>query len=144
MFLLIGLVVFAVALYMTVDRHYEKWKYAQGLPNTQLETPIKHGSEKWIRIALFVPAMVLFLWQIDFKWFNAAAVLFFTCAWVWFLNDGFFNTKRGRNWWYEGTIDKDESGLDNLKRELGPKWTKIVQIGLCIISTALYIMLWVY
>ncbi len=139
-----ALVWFVVALLLTVDRHYELWKHAQSLPNTELETPIKHKSEKWIRLALFVPTIVLLSWQLQFTGFGIAASFFFVCCWIWFLFDGFFNKKRGFNWWYIGTVDKDESGLDDLKRELGPRWTKILQIGLCVLSTIFYVLLWIF
>jgi hypothetical protein len=134
-----GFILYTIALLWSVNIHYRKWRYGQQQPDTGNTTPIKHLPESFIRAAMFSPSMLFFLWADGFGWLNLMVVVFASLALTWLLFDGLFNLKRGKDWWFIGTVDKDESFFDNIKRWLGPVWTKIVQISIAVGSILLYI-----
>lgn len=139
MLYIIASILYMIALGWTVNIHYKKWRYGQQQPDTGNTTPIRHLPESFIRVAMFAPSIILFWWAKEFVLLQLAVTVFTVLATLWLLFDGLFNLKRGKDWWYIGTIDKDESTFDNIKRWLGPVWTKIVQISLAVGSILLYI-----
>lgn len=139
MSIILAIILFILLLLWNVDRHYQKWRYGQQQPDTGNTTPILHVPETIIRIIAFIPVFALLFISKEMNVLTAiksAAVLFFS---FWLFFDGLFNLKRGRDWWFLGTVDKNESFLDNVKRKLGKTWTKIVQISGVIISLFFYI-----
>lgn len=140
MSIILAIVLFVLLLLWNVDRHYQKWRFGQQQPDTGNTTPIIHIPETIIRILVFIPVLALLIVSKGVTIINiieSCAALFFT---FWLFFDGLFNLKRGRNWWFIGTVDKNESFLDNVKRKLGQFWTKVVQIGLFILSIIIYII----
>lgn len=138
---ILGFITFIAALLWSVSRHYKKWRYGQQQPDTGSTTPIMHLPELWIRILAFTPAITFFSISLAQEIHVIPAIcisILMVAALFWFWFDGLFNLKRGREWWYIGTIDKDEAATDNFKRKIGPTWTKIVQITLMISSIVLY------
>jgi Na+/H+ antiporter NhaC len=136
---IIASILFAVVLFYTVSRHYKLWRTAQQQPNAGEATPIKHRNEFWLRALLLLPSLALFILAKDFNLHTFMNSVSMVAYLFWFLFDGLFNLKRGKDWWFIGTIDKDESYFDNFKRKLGPVWTKIVQITLAVGCVIIYI-----
>jgi hypothetical protein len=132
-FIVIASITYVIALLWSVDRHYKLWKFDQSVPDTG--SSIKHKKESAIRVAKFIPSIVLFSYPFGF-WDIATTLMMIACV-TWFLFDGLFNTKRGKDWWFIGTIDKDESFFDNFKRWIGLKASRVIQIVLAIGSMVL-------
>jgi hypothetical protein len=139
LYIIIACILFVAVLLYTVDRHYKLWRTAQQQPNAGEATPIKHKPEYRLRIMLLLPSIACFIHASSWQIISAVATLLMVGFLFWFLFDGLSNLKRGKDWWFIGTIDKDESTFDNIKRWLGPVWTKIVQISFAIGSVLLYI-----
>lgn len=137
MMYILAIISYIVAIFLNVDRHYKKWKHGQKQPDVGNTISIRHFPESLIRFLMFAPS-VFFLWvAIGFTWIDFAKSVFTEVSITWFLFDGLFNIKRGKDWWFIGTVDKDESFFDNVKRSIGPVWTKILQIGLILFSISL-------
>jgi hypothetical protein len=59
----------------------------------------------------------------------------------WELFDGFYNKMRGFKWRFNGTIDADDSKLDQFLYKIGDTWEGILKIGLILISLIAYILI---
>lgn len=139
LFILATILFIAVLLY-TVQRHYKLWRQAISQPNAGEATPIKHKKEFALRCILMLPSVALFtIHHSPFSLWSLVVSALMIGYLFWFLFDGLFNLKRGKEWWFIGTVDKDESFFDNIKRWLGPVWTKFVQISAAIGSVLLYL-----
>jgi hypothetical protein len=139
MYISIACFLFVVVLIYSVQRHYKLWRTAQQQPNAGEATPIKHAFEFRMRILMLLPVCALFIHAKSWTVLIGSATILMIGFVFWFLFDGLSNLKRGKDWWFIGTIDKDESSFDNVKRQLGPVWTKIIQISLAAVSVLLYI-----
>lgn len=145
-YLLAGVLGFVVVLTLNVHRHYKLWLAVISAPDAGSKVAINHKKETLIR-ALWVTPVIILLYLAKHTGFQNSVIedLFLTVFCVaslwWVLFDGFFNIIRNFPWWFTGTVDKDESVLDNLKRKLGPAGMKIVQIITAVIGTVFYALL---
>lgn len=131
LFILLGAIAFFAVLYWDITTDIKKWKQ---------ERTVKHKKEAWQRIALLIPAMALltFFHPGVLIWSALCTKLmgFFV---YWMLFDGFYNKGRGKDWWYLGSIDADESALDNFIRTIGQTAHKVLKISGALIFTGIYI-----
>lgn len=157
MFLIAG-ILFVILLKWNVERHYHLWKKAIGsYPSVEKRVAIDHKKETRIRMYAFSPVVaILFLKAIvihqtfnhelthpmyvknllGMGYFFASAAI--VCSLFWPLFNGFFNNIRKFNWFYKGTVDKDEAKTDNFLRNKSVTFIVIVQSLLIIISFLSY------
>jgi hypothetical protein len=153
--LVVAIIMFFFVLYTNVNRHYRLWLAAQKWPQTGERVPIDHDKEFVLRLVLMAPAAITFFSKAVegtgvlriWPWIVAMlALLIIVCSMImftfWFLFNGFFNRKRDREWFFEGTIDKDEAKSDDFLRGK-PVWQKLtIQLGGSLLFIGLYI--WFY
>lgn len=117
---ILAIVCFFLVLYWDVQSDYKKW-----LNNI----PVKHTKEAIIRALLLIPSLLcLVLPNITIlKILISLALMGSTYL---LLFDGWYNVKRGQNWWFLGTVDEDDSWWDKFQRKIKLKTLKILKIGI--------------
>ena len=132
----LGVILFFIVLRWDVYSDYNKWKNG---------VPVKHTKEAIIRGVYLIPSFLAFylfknphgFWPILLTSIVTLGMIGF--CWL-LLFDGFYNIKRGFNWWFLGTIDKDESKLDNIQRKLPTIILKTIKILLPVIFILIYVL----
>lgn len=128
--ILLAVMLFFLVLWWDINDDYKKWKN---------NISVKHGKEALIRILLLIPSIILlnFTLPIDIvKILLTIALEAFTYL---LLFDGIYNIKRRQNWWFLGTVDKDDALWDKIQRKI-PLWLlKILKIGIPIGLLYMYI-----
>lgn len=128
---ILAIICFLVVLYWDVQSDYKKW-----LNNI----PVKHTKEAIIRALLLIPSLLcLILPDIAIlKIIVSIALMSFTYL---LLFDGWYNVKRGQNWWFLGTIDKDDSWWDKLQRKIKLNILKILKISIPIVLLITFLLI---
>lgn len=125
---ILAAICFFLVLYWDVQSDYKKW-----LNNI----PIKHTKEALIRSALLIPSFLclslphigLVKSLLCFGLIGSTYLLLF---------DGWYNLKRGQNWWFLGSVDADDAWWDKIQRKIPLKWLKILKITLPLGFLVLY------
>lgn len=123
---------FIVVLIGFVHFHVRKWKKEFNSIQT-----INHKKTAFIRCLLLLPSTIGLSLSHPWPWYYAlipsTLIQFFL---FWLLFDGLYNIKRNFNWWFMGTIDKDESVTDNFIRKHG----QVIKLAGCALSIAFYFL----
>lgn len=150
--IIIAVFLFAIFFTINLQRHLRLYKESMRYPIVGQRITINHKNETKIRIVLFMPVVILLMLHFDFSdlslgWWIAAQVAslitssFIVATFFWLLFDGFFNTGRGFNWFFDGTIDKDEANSDNFLRGKKPIVELLIKLSAIGVSIFCYFLL---
>lgn len=127
---LIGLFWFLIVLWASVIDHTNKWNRRK---------PINHLREWIIRALLLVPSVLLLcLPKITLP--ELAITIPLEGFMFLLLFDGLYNNKRGYDWWFLGSKDKDDAWWDKQQRKIPLKWLKVLKVGIPLTLLITYIL----
>ncbi len=124
-------IIVGIVIFKTFN-NYEKWRK---------HIPINHGREWLIMAGVSSVSIIMFANEstLDLKLAYPISALM-CAAFILFFFNGWYNTKRGFNWWFLGDVGKKSAWSDKFFKRIGPTWQKIIQIGLLTISVTAYII----
>lgn len=137
-FIIINIIIASVLFYRVLRKDvfsdFAKW-------NNNI--PIKHTKEWAVRAFHLTPTLLfltlpIYTFSLDilYKFISTCSLTAFTYL---ILFNGWYNTKRGFNFWFTGSDDKDDPITDNILQFL-PKWLGItLQLAAVAISLYFYI-----
>lgn len=110
--------------------------YNREIKATSKKTVI-HWKE-WIVMAAACSPSIYYLKKfIHLHWALATIIAGAMCAlWLWSWFDGLYNKFRGFNWFYTGSVDKDDPSTDKFLRKVGIAGQIIIKY--CGFATAVY------
>lgn len=126
----LAILIFGGILYLDVLSDYQRWKENKSLPHFK----------QWVqRILLLSPSILLLsIPNLDITTLTISSLLEGS-TWL-LLFDGFYNKIRGFDWWFMGSIDKDESWWDKIQRKIPLKLLKVLKIGVPILLLIIFII----
>jgi hypothetical protein len=90
-------------------------------------------------MGLLLPAALLFSWKQNKAWLVFTVSVFMIGSFYWLFFDGLYNSFRGFSWWFNGSVDPDDSLLDRILMKMEDWQEALLKIGLFASSIFLYI-----
>ena len=103
--------------------------------------PVNHPKE-WVVMAISSAYSIYYFGHhSSLAWWMSYTLSALMCAaFIMFFFNGWYNTKRGFNWWFLGDLGPKSAISDKFFKRVGPFWQKAIQIGLLIGSITIYII----
>ena len=103
--------------------------------------PVNHPKE-WAFMAIgSVYSIYYFGHHSSLTWLLSYPLSALMCAaFIMFFFNGWYNTKRGFNWWFLGDVGNKSAVSDKFFKRVGTFWQKAIQITLLIGSITIYII----
>src|SRR5690606_33101385 len=125
-----------------------RWDLLSDIDKWNKDIPVNHTREAVVRTLLLFPTFALLLWpklvtpdgfwMIIVEGTVTTGVIF--SVW-WEIFDGLYNKYRGFKWRFNGSVDADDSLLDQFLYKIGDTWEGILKIGLIITFLISYILI---
>lgn len=129
MSLILPTILFFGVLTWDLFTDYKKWLK---------DKAVKHTKEAWERAILLLPSTICFTMDLPIAFWKALIMVLIMEFFVyWNLFDGLYNKFRGFDWWFTGSIDKDDAKLDKFQRKHS---IRALKISLAAGSTIVYFL----
>ena len=130
MILAITLIIIVVIVKLRYD--YKLW---------QKHIYVKHSKE-WLLMALGSAYSIYYFAEHSTltRWLSYPLAALMCAAFIMFFFNGWYNTKRGFNWWFLGDVGNKSAITDKFFKKVGSSWQKTIQIGLLIGTIIIYII----
>lgn len=123
---IIAFIVFFATLFAKIIYDYKLWLKG---------TKVNHGLELFI--AAIPMCFVIYVASLHSNIFIAFMLV---GSWFMFLFNGLYNLKRKFGWLFIGGKDDDDSVTEKFFRFVGPALTVIIQVGLVLTASVLFIL----
>lgn len=130
MIIAIALIILVVVVKTFYD--YNLWKK---------HIPVNHPKE-WLYMAVGSAYSIYYFSRHSnlSEWLSYPLSALMCAAFIMFFFNGWYNTKRGFNWWFLGDVGNKSAFSDKLFKRVGSFWQKTIQIGLLIGTLTIYII----
>lgn len=115
------------------------WDLISDISKWRQGVPVSHTIEAVVRMALLIPAALLLSLKQNKVWLVFAVSVFMIGSFYWLFFDGLYNSFRGFGFWFNGSVDPDDSFLDRILMKMKDWQEALLKIGLFASSVLLYI-----